>query len=53
MEGKILNLQILQRPLSISSPEQTLRMLSPAAETDPSETLDVGEIKYIPFISTR
>jgi hypothetical protein len=36
--GEILNLQILQRPSSINSPEQTLRMLSPAAATDPTET---------------
>jgi len=34
MEGKIQNLQILQRPTSINSPEQTLRMLSPAATSD-------------------
>jgi hypothetical protein len=40
MEGKILNLQILQRPTLINSPEQTLRMLSPAAETDPKKTLN-------------
>jgi hypothetical protein len=42
MEGKILNLQILQRPSSINSPEQTLRMLSPAATTDPTETLVIN-----------
>jgi hypothetical protein len=35
MEGEILNLQILLPPSSINSPEQTLRMLSPAAATDP------------------
>jgi hypothetical protein len=40
MEGKILNLQILQRPSSINSPEQTLRMPSPAAASDPTRTLD-------------
>jgi hypothetical protein len=39
MEGKILNLQISQRPSSINSPERTLRMLSPAAATDPKESL--------------
>jgi hypothetical protein len=38
MEGEILNLQILQRPSSINSPEQTLRMLSPAAATDPKRS---------------
>jgi hypothetical protein len=38
MEGEILNLQILQRPSLINSPEQTLRMLSPAAATDPQRT---------------
>jgi hypothetical protein len=39
IEGKFLNLQILQRPSSINSPEQTLKMLSPAAATDPKATL--------------
>jgi hypothetical protein len=38
MEEEILNLQILQRSSSINSPEQTLRMLSPAAATDPQRT---------------
>jgi hypothetical protein len=40
MEREILNLQILQRLSSINSPEQTLRMLSPAVATDPQRTLD-------------
>jgi hypothetical protein len=39
LEGEILNLQILQRPSSINSPKQTLRILAPGAASDPFETL--------------
>ena len=40
LERKILKLRILQQPSSINSPEQTLRMLSPAAASDPLRILD-------------
>jgi len=33
--------------------KQTLRMKISAAIVDPTETLDAGEIKYIPFMSAR
>ena len=45
MEGKILNLQISQRPSAINSPEQTLRRLSPAAATDQQPTFSQITVK--------
>ena len=51
--GEILNLQILQRPSSINSPEQTLRMLSPAAATCPKETLNCLPCRCIVLLDHR
>ena len=42
IEGKILKPRILHHASVVISLEQTLRILSPAAITDPIETLDTG-----------
>jgi hypothetical protein len=44
MEGETLNLQILRRPLSINSPEQTLKIQMPAAIYDCGRWLHHTEV---------